>query len=99
MGFFPGGMGQGACGGYFKGNNSVTKNYSNEIYSNNNNNTIMGEEMKLAQLEEILKQKNAEIEALQVSAIKGGDRIQKKSMRNIILVNHLLSKCCGLVLF
>ena len=98
MGFFPGGMGQGACGGYFKGNNSVTKN-SNEIYSNNNNNTIMGEDMKLAQLEEILKQKNAEIEALQVSAIKGGDRIQKKSMRNIILVNHLLSKCCGLVLF
>ena len=91
-------MGQGACGGYFKGNNSVTKN-SNEIYSNNNNNTIMGEDMKLAQLEEILKQKNAEIEALQVSAIKGGDRIQKKSMRNIILVNHLLSKCCGLVLF
>ena len=67
--FFPGGMGQGACGGYFKGNNSVTKN-SNEIYSNNNNNTIMGEEMKLAQLEEILKQKNAEIEALQVSANK-----------------------------
>ena len=62
-------MGQGACGGYFKGNNSVTKN-SNEIYSNNNNNTIMGEEMKLAQLEEILKQKNAEIEALQVSANK-----------------------------
>ena len=60
-------MGQGACGGYFKGNNSVTKN-SNEIYSNNN--TIMGEEMKLAQLEEILKQKNAEIEALQVSANK-----------------------------
>ena len=59
-------MGQGACGGYLKGN-SVIKD-SNGKYSNNNNNSIMGEEMKLAHLEELLKQKNAEIEALQVSA-------------------------------
>ena len=59
-------MGQGACGGYLKGNSVIKE--SNGKYSNNNNNSIMGEEMKLAHLEELLKQKNAEIEALQVSA-------------------------------
>ena len=60
-------MGQGACGGYLKASgNSVIKD-SNGKYLNNNN-TIMGEQMKLANLEELLKQKNAEIEALQVSA-------------------------------
>ena len=59
-------MGQGACGGYLK-HSSVIKFSSNQ--DGNNNTAKMDKGKKIAELEEKLKHKEAEIAALQVISV------------------------------
>ena len=68
-------MGQGACGGYLKTSSSLIKSNSSAREFNNNSEE-MTDAKKIAELEEILKQKTDEINGLQVRILHLSDHEQ-----------------------
>ena len=64
-------MGQGACGGYQRSPSAIKSGEEEATYHNNNNmSSVALLERKIAALEEKLRQKDNEVEGLQVSSTK-----------------------------